>query len=130
VTPRYGVSVQCRTFRTLLLITLYSHDANTPAQDRGQLGVAEFVNSAVIVDRRVDYLHGFAFEAIGDLLERPTLLILDGALDKLLGQLVDLLALLLVVRIDPVQFEAQRGIRLARPSSRLSRSTQNHARWT
>ena len=30
------------------------------------------------------------------------------ALDKLLGQLVDLLALLLVVRIDAIQFEAQR----------------------
>jgi hypothetical protein len=66
------------------------------------------VNGAVIVDRRVDHLHGLAFEAIGDLLERPALLILDGALDKLLGQLVDLLALLLVIRIDPVQFEAQR----------------------
>ena len=32
-----------------------------PAQDRSQLGVAEFVNSAVIVHRRVDYLHGLAF---------------------------------------------------------------------
>jgi hypothetical protein len=62
-------SVECPTFRTLLL-TLYSNDANTPPQDRGQLGVAEFVNGAVIVDRRVDYLHGLAFEAIGDLLKR------------------------------------------------------------
>ena len=104
----HRVSVQYRTFRTLLLITLHKHDANTPAQDRGQLGVAEFVNGAVIVDRRVDHLHGLAFEAIGDLLERPTLLVLDRTLDKLLGQLVDLLALLLVVRIDSVQFEAQR----------------------
>ena len=66
------------------------------------------MNGAVVVGRRVDYLHGLAFEAIGDLLERPTLLVLDRTLDKLLGQLVDLLALLLVVRIDSVQFEAQR----------------------
>ena len=108
MTRRYltlRVSVERPIFRTLLI---YKHDANTPAQDRGQLGVAEFVNGAVIVDRRVDHLHGLAFEAIGDLLERPTLLVLDRTLDKLLGQLVDLLALLLVVRIDSVQFEAQR----------------------
>jgi hypothetical protein len=71
VTPRYGVSVQCRT-RTLP-ITLYRHDANTPAQDRSQLGVAEFVNYAVIVDRCVDHLHWLAFKAIGGLLERPSL---------------------------------------------------------
>ena len=43
-------------------------------------------------DRRIDYLHGFAFEAIGDLLN-AALLILDCALDKLLGQPVDLLRL-------------------------------------
>jgi hypothetical protein len=61
-------SVECPTFRTLLL-TLYSNDANTPPQDRGQLGVAEFVNGAVIVDRRVpgalgrvrDRRRGFGF---------------------------------------------------------------------
>jgi hypothetical protein len=41
-------------------VALYSHDANTPAQDRGQFGVAKFVNGAVIVDRRVDYLHWLA----------------------------------------------------------------------
>jgi hypothetical protein len=41
-----------------LLITLYGNDANTPAQDRTQLGVAELVKGAIIVDRRVDYLHG------------------------------------------------------------------------
>ena len=62
----------------------------------------------MVIDRRVDYLHGLAFEAIGDLLESPGLLVLDRALDELLGQLVDLLALLLVVRIDTIQFEAQR----------------------
>ena len=45
--------------------------ANTPAQDRTQLGIAELVNGAVVPNRRVDYLHGLAFEAIGDLLERP-----------------------------------------------------------
>jgi hypothetical protein len=53
-----------------LLIALCRRDANMPAQDRCQLGVAELVSGAVIVDRRVDYLHGLAFEAIGDLLER------------------------------------------------------------
>ena len=62
----------------------------------------------MVVDRRVDYLHGLAFEAIGDLLERPGLFVFDRALDELLGELVDLLALLLVVRINSVQFESQR----------------------
>ena len=42
----HRVSVECPTFRTLL-VTLYRHDANTPAQDRTQLGVAELVNGAV-----------------------------------------------------------------------------------
>ena len=60
---------QCPTFRTLL-VALYRHDANTPAQDRTQLGVTELVKGAVVVDRRVDYLHGLSFEAVGDLLER------------------------------------------------------------
>ena len=79
------------------------------------------MNGAVVVDRRVDYLHGLAFEAIGDLLESPGLLVLDRALDELLGQLVDLLALLLVVRIDAVQFEAERVGKylLARPATRI-----------
>ena len=99
------ISVECPG---TLLVALYRHDANTPAQDRSQLGVTELVKGAVVVDRCVDYLHGLAFEAVGDLLERPALLVLDRALDELLGQLVDLLALLLVVRIDSVQFEAQR----------------------
>ena len=58
-------------FRTRF-VALYRNDANTPAQDRGQLGVAVFVNGAMVVDRRVDYLHGLAFEAVGDLLERPS----------------------------------------------------------
>ena len=119
------VSIECPTFRTLL-VALYRHDANTPAQDRTQLGVAELVKGAVVVDRRVDYLHGLAFEAVGDLLERPALLILDRALDKLLGQLVDLLAFVLVVWIDPVQFEAQRVGEnlLARPSSAAARTSR------
>jgi hypothetical protein len=91
----HRVSVECPTFRTVL-VTLYGHDANTPAQDRTQLGIAELVKGAVVVDRRVDYLHGLAFEAIGDLLEGPSLLVLDRTLNKLLGELVDLLALLLV----------------------------------
>ena len=101
------VSVECPTFT--LLVALYRHDANTPAQDRSQLSVAELPNGAAVVDRRVDYLHGLAFEAIGDLLERPSLFILDRVLDKLLGEAADLLALVLVARIDSVQFEAQRG---------------------
>jgi hypothetical protein len=37
------------------------------------------VKGAVVVDRRVDYLHGLSFEAVGDLLERPGLLVLDRA---------------------------------------------------
>jgi hypothetical protein len=37
------------------------------------LGVAELVNGAGVVDRCVDYLHGLAFEAIGNLLERERL---------------------------------------------------------
>ena len=78
-------SIKRLTFRTLLL-ALNRHDANAPAQDRTQLGVAEFVNGAVVVDRRVDYLHGLAFEAIGDLLKRPSLLVFDRALDKLFGE--------------------------------------------
>jgi hypothetical protein len=45
------------------------------------------VNGPVVVYRRVDYLHGFAFEAVGDLLERPSLLVLDRALEKLLAVL-------------------------------------------
>src|SRR5215831_6319261 len=118
----HRVSVQCPTFRTLL-VALYRHDTNTPAQDRSQLGVTELVKGAVVVDRRVDDLHRLAFEAVGDLLERPGLLILDRALDKLFGQFVDLLALLLVVRIDSVQFESQRvgEYLLARLAARIAR---------
>ena len=93
----HRVSIECPTFGTLL-VTLYRHDANTPAQDRTQLGIAELVKGAVVVDRRVDYLHGLSFEAVGDLLECPRLLVLDRALDELLGQPVHLLTLLLVVR--------------------------------
>jgi hypothetical protein len=52
VTPLRGVSVQRYIFGTLL-VALNRHDANTPTQDRGQLGVAELVEGAVIVDRRV-----------------------------------------------------------------------------
>ena len=87
------------------------------------------MNGAVVVHRRVDDLHGLAFEAIGDLLERPALLVLDRTLDKLLGQLVDLLALLLVVRIDSVQFEPQRvgEYLLARFATR--RNTGSGSRW-
>ena len=56
MTPRYlihRVSVECPTQRTLL-VALYRNDAKTPAQDRTQLGVAELVNGAVVVDRRGD----------------------------------------------------------------------------
>jgi len=79
----WRVSVQCGILGTLL-VALSKRRANTPAQDRTQLGVAEFVYGAMVVDCRVDYLHWLAFEAIGDLLERPALLVLDRALDKLL----------------------------------------------
>jgi hypothetical protein len=70
----------------LVEFALYRQTANAPAQHRTQLGIAELVNGAVVVDRRVDYLHGLAFEAVGDLLERPSLFVLDRALDKLLGR--------------------------------------------
>ena len=43
----------------------------------------------MVVDHRVYYLHGPAFELIGDLLKRPSLLVLDRALDKLLGEAVE-----------------------------------------
>ena len=66
------------------------------------------MNGAVIVDRRVGHLHELAFEAIGDLLECPALLVHERTFDKLLGEAVDLLALLFVVWIDAIQFEAQR----------------------
>ena len=117
----HRVSIQCPTFKTLL-VTLYRHDANTPAQDRTQLGIAELVKGAVVVDRRVDYLHGLSLKAIGDLLERPRLLILDRAFDELLGEAVDLLALVLVLRVDAVQFKAQRVSEylLARPAARIA----------
>ena len=72
----HRVSVECPTFRTLL-VTLYRHDANTPAQDRSQLGVAELVKGAVVVDRRVDDLHRLPLETVGDLLEGPGLLVLS-----------------------------------------------------
>jgi hypothetical protein len=36
----------------------------------------------------IDLLRGLAFEAIGDLLEGPGLLVLDRALDKLFGEAV------------------------------------------
>ena len=65
MTPRYlthRVSVECPTHRTVLF-ALYRYDANTPAQHRTQLGVAEFVNGAVVVDRRVDYLHSVAYDS-------------------------------------------------------------------
>jgi hypothetical protein len=87
----YRVSVDRRTVRPLL-VALYSHDSNTPPQDRGQLGVAKFVKGAVVVDRRVNHLHRLAFQAIGDLLKCPALLVLDRALDELLGEAVDPLA--------------------------------------
>ena len=64
------ISVECPTHRTVLF-ALYRQNANTPAQDRSQLCVTELVKGAVVVDRRVDYLHGLAFEAVGDLLECP-----------------------------------------------------------
>jgi len=55
----HSVSVEHPTFGTIL-VTLYGHDANTPAQDRCQLGVAELVKGAVIRDRRKRVRHHFA----------------------------------------------------------------------
>jgi hypothetical protein len=55
----HRVSVECPTFGTLL-IALYRHDTNTPAQDRTRLGVTELVKGAVVVDRRVDARSGLS----------------------------------------------------------------------
>ena len=108
MTPRYLTHrVSVERLRTLLI---YRHEANTPAQDRGQLGVAEFVNGAVIVDRRVGHLHELAFEAIGDLLECPALLVHERTFDKLLGEAVDLscASLCRLDRCDSVRGAARR----------------------
>ena len=61
-----GFSVECPTLRTLL-VALYGNDANTPAQDRTQLGIAVFADLAVIDDVVIDLLCGLAFEAVGDI---------------------------------------------------------------
>jgi hypothetical protein len=121
VTPRYlthRVSVQCPTLTTLL-VTVYRLDANTPAQNRSQLGVAELVNGAVAVD--VASITCTGLPSRRDLLERPTLLVFDRALDKVFGQLVEFLALLLAVRIDSVSV---RGA--ARQSSRGALLPRQH----
>jgi len=99
VTPRHlthRVSVECpTTFRTLL-VTLYRHDANTPAQDRTQLGIAVFADLAAIDDVVIDLLRGLTLKPVRNQVERPGLLVLNRALDELFGQFVDLLALLSV----------------------------------
>ena len=51
-----------------------------PAQDRTQLGIAELLDVAAIIVVVLDRLDRLALEAIGDLLERPTLLVLNRAL--------------------------------------------------
>jgi hypothetical protein len=64
----HTVSVECPTFRTLL-IALYRHDANTPPQNRTELGIAELLDVAAIIVMVLDRLDRLALEAIGDLLE-------------------------------------------------------------
>jgi phosphate uptake regulator len=105
--PPFGhsVLVEYPTFGTLL-VALERHDFHALAEDRGQLSVSELLDVASVIYRRIDDLHGLALEMVGDLLEGPALLVLERALDELLGEAVDLLALLLVLRIDSVQFEA------------------------
>ena len=69
LTPRCltrRVSVQCPSHGTVLFV-LYRQNANTPAQHRTQLGVAEFADLAVIDDVVIDLLCGLAFEAVGDI---------------------------------------------------------------
>jgi len=51
-----AVSVQCLTFRPLL-VTRSKHQVDTPAEDRRQLGVAELIKRAVVIDCRVHHLH-------------------------------------------------------------------------
>jgi hypothetical protein len=101
------VSVECLTFRTLL-VALDRHDADAPAQDRGQLVVGELRDGALVDLSVLDRLHGLAFQAVDDLRERPALLVHERTLDELLGEAVDLLALVLVRQVDAVQLEAQR----------------------
>ena len=49
--------VECPAFKTLVVV-LCRHDANTPAQDRTQLGIAVFADLAVIDDVVIDLLRG------------------------------------------------------------------------
>jgi len=51
----WRVSVQCGILGTLL-VALSKRRANTPAQDRTQLGIAKFLNGAMVIDRRVECL--------------------------------------------------------------------------
>src|SRR5262249_28255907 len=66
---------------------------------------------------------GLAFEAIGDHAESPAGTVVERAAHKLLGEAVDFLALVLVLRIDAVQFQAQRigENLLTRPATRIAR---------
>ena len=77
----HRVSVECPTHRTVLFV-LYRQNANTPAQDRSQLGVAELVNGAVVVDRCVDET-SWPFRAFSPAERKKAFLVIDeGAQDK------------------------------------------------
>jgi hypothetical protein len=102
-----------------LLIALDRHDLHALAEDRRQLSIRELFDIVSVIDRRVDDLHGLALEAVGDLLEGPALLVLERALDELLGEAVDLFALVLVLRVDAIQRVGEDL--LTRPSTRIAR---------
>ena len=89
-----------------LLVALRQLGLEALTQQRSQLGIAEFIDAGPVVGG-LDNLARLAFEAICDLLERPALAILQGAVDERLGQRIDLLAVW-IFRIDPVDLKPQR----------------------
>jgi len=116
------VSIECLAFRTLLVGRLYRHDLQLgPPYERGKLGICKLFDVAIVRAAVLDRLHSFALQAIGDHVEGPAFAI-ERAAHKFLGQLVDLLALHFVARIDSVQFETQRIAEYlhARPPTRIA----------
>ena len=67
-TPLWGLS----SVQHLLLLTLYSHETNTPAQDRSQLGVAVDGWRALrmLAVERNTTINALAIEAFNDLLKK------------------------------------------------------------
>ena len=70
------MSIEWLTFRTLL-VALDLHDADATSQDRGEFGISKLLDVAIVRAAVLDRLHGFALQAISDLLERPAGLVLE-----------------------------------------------------